>query len=307
MIVPATNITASGIGYIRTPDERFVDLPDWPYVAKYVDVDGLRMAYVDEGPINGTTLLLMHGEPTWGYLYRRMIPGLVTAGYRVVAPDLIGFGRSDKPTDRATYTYAQHVAWASAFVHALGLGDLVLFCQDWGGLIGLRVAAENAELFDRLIIANTALPDGSPMSEGFMRWQAASQRMEVMDCGFLLQFSGLARELTEGELDAYRAPFPDERYMAGPRQFPLLVPTGPDDPAVSANLAAWAVLESWSKPVLTLWAPDDPVLGTYQAGFVDRIPGTAGQPHQTFSPAGHFIQDDVGEQLVPAIVTWLRA
>jgi haloalkane dehalogenase len=167
------------------------------------------------------------------------------------------------------------------------------------------VAAENADSFSRLIIANTALPDGAPMSEGFMRWQRASQQMPFIDCGFLLQVSTLGRELTEAEMNAYRAPFPDEAYMAGPRQFPLLVPTSPDDPAVPANRSAWGVLESWTKPVLTLWAPDDPVLGSYQAAFIDRIPGAAGQPHQTFTPAGHFIQDDVGEQVAEAIVTWI--
>jgi haloalkane dehalogenase len=310
--------TSSGVEYVRTDDDRFVDLIDWPYVPQYVEVDGLRMAYVDERPAgagerdrdrdrnqNVTTLLLLHGEPTWAYLYRRMIPTLVAAGYRVVAPDLIGFGRSDKPTDRATYTYAGHVAWMTEFVNVVGLRDITLFCQDWGGLIGLRVAAEHPDLFSRLIIANTALPDGEPMSDGFMRWQRASQQMERMDCGLLLQLSTLARELTEAEMQAYRAPFPDETSMAGPRQFPLLVPTSPDDPAVPANLAAWKVLEAWAKPVLTLWAPDDPVLGTYQAGFANRIPGASGQPHQTFSPAGHFIQEDAGELVADAIVQWI--
>lgn len=310
--------TARGIEYVRTADNRFVDLVDWPYAAQYVEVDGLRMAYVDERPAGAgdrdrdrdrdqsvTTLLLLHGEPTWAYLYRRMIPTLVAAGYRVVAPDLIGFGRSDKPTDRLTYTYAGHVAWMTEFVNAVGLTNITMFCQDWGGLIGLRVAAEHPDLFSRLIIANTALPNGEPMSEGFMRWQRASQQMERMDCGLLLQLSTLARELTDAEMQAYRAPFPDETYMAGPRQFPLLVPTSMNDPAVPANVAAWKVLQAWTKPVLTLWAPDDPVLGTYQAGFSDRIPGAAGQPHQTFSPAGHFIQDDAGELVADAIVQWI--
>ena len=305
MTITGTATTPAGIEYLRTPDDRFIGLPEWPYAPRYAQVDGLRMAYIDEGPADAPTLLLLHGEPTWGYLYRRMIPVLLAGGYRVVAPDLIGFGRSDKPIDRATYTYAQHVAWVSEFVRATALSDLTLFCQDWGGLIGLRVAAEHPDSFSRLIIANTALPDGSPMSQGFMRWQNASQRMEFMDCGFLLQVSGLARELTEAEMNAYRAPFPDETYMAGARQFPLLVPTSPDDPAVPANLAAWRVLQAWTKPVLTLWAPEDPVLGTYVSDFVERIPGAAGQPHQTFAPAGHFIQDDAGEAVAAAVVAWL--
>ena len=297
----------NGIEFVRTPDARFNSLDAFPYQPQYLEVDGFRMAFVDEGPRTASTVLLLHGEPTWSYLYRRMIPGLLDAGLRVVAPDLIGFGRSDKPTDRSSYTYAGHVEWIKEFLISLGLTDLTLFCQDWGGLIGLRVAAELPELFARLVIANTSLPDGPAMGDGFMMWQNASQSMHFMDCGAMLQRATQARELTEAEMDSYRAPFPDEAHMAGARQFPLLVPTSPDDPAIAANVAAWKVLESWTKPVLTLWAPGDPVLGGYQRGFLDRIPGTAGQPHQTFAPAGHFIQDDCGEALALAVVDWLRA
>ena len=298
--------TPHGVAFVRTPEERFASLADFPYGPGYVVVDGLRMAFIDEGPRDGRVILLLHGEPTWSYLYRRMIPGLLDAGFRVVAPDLLGFGRSDKPIERSSYTYARHVDWMHTFIKLMGLHDIVLFCQDWGGLIGLRVAAEHPALFDRLVISNTALPDGSPMSEGFMMWQRASQAMQFMDCGAMLQRATQARELTDAEMDAYRAPFPDERSMAGARQFPLLVPTTPDDTAVSANHAAWTVLERWTKPVLTLWAPGDMVLGAYQAGFVDRIPGAAGQPHQTFTPAGHFIQDDRGPELAAAIVGWVQ-
>lgn len=303
-MAPQTN--RNGIPYVRTPEARFADMPDFPYEPGYVDVDGFRMAFIDEGPRDATTLLLLHGEPTWSYLYRRMIPTFLAAGLRVVAPDIIGFGRSDKPTERSAYTYAGHVAWMTEFLASQGLSDLTLFCQDWGGLIGLRVAAEMPDLFARLVIANTALPDGSAMSEGFMMWQNASQAMNFMDCGTMLQRATQARELTEAEMNAYRAPFPDEEHMAGARQFPLLVPTSPDDPAVPANLAAWKVLESWTSPVLTLWAPGDMVLGAYQQGFLDRIPGTKGQPHQTFAPAGHFVQDDCGEDLAEAVVNWIR-
>jgi len=298
--------TPAGTSYVRTPEERFADLPDWPYPAQHLEVDGLRMAYVDEGPRDGRTVLLVHGEPTWGYLYRRMLPGLLAAGHRCVVPDLIGFGRSDKPTERAAYTYAGHVAWLTSFVEQLDLRGIVLFVQDWGGLLGLRVAAEHPERFDRLVIANTDLPDGTSMGEGFMAWQRASQAMPFLDAGALLQRATLARTLTGAEVDAYRAPFPDEAHSAGARQFPLLVPTGPDDPAVPANRAAWDVLEVWTDPVLTLWAPDDVVLGRLQGKFLRRIPGTADQPHQTFQPAGHFIQEDVGDQLATAIVDWLR-
>jgi len=297
--------TRDGVAFVRTPEERFAALPDFPYQPHYVDIEGLRMAFVDEGPPDAPVALLLHGEPTWSYLYRRMIPGLLAAGLRVVAPDLIGFGRSDKPVERSSYTYAGHVRWVSNFIEQLKLDDLILFCQDWGGLIGLRVAAEHPDPFSRLVIANTVLPDGSPMSDGFMAWQRASQAMAFMDCGALLQRATQARELTEAEMDAYRAPFPDETYMAGARQFPLLVPTRPDDPAVPANQAAWTVLEQWTKPVLTLWAPGDQVLGSYQASFVERIPGAIGQPHRTFVPSGHFLQDDCGPEVVAAMVAWM--
>ncbi len=295
------------VPYVRTPDDRFEELPDFPYEPKYVEVGGLRMAYVEEGSGDAGTFLLLHGEPTWSYLYRRMIPPLVDAGYRIIAPDLIGFGRSDKPTDRSAYTYASHVAWLTEFVGGLSrpAGGFHVFVQDWGGLLGLRMIAENPGWFDRVVIGNTALPAGEPMGDGFMMWQQMSQAMDPMDCGALLGRACIARELTEAEMDAYRAPFLDESYLAGAREFPLLVPTSPDDPAVPANRAAWAVWEAWSTPVLTLWTPGDIVLGHLQSTFVDRIPGAAGQPHQTFEPGGHFLQDDRGEDVAAAIIAWL--
>jgi haloalkane dehalogenase len=299
--------TSNGLAFLRTPDERFVDLVDFPFEPQYVEIDGLRMAYVDEGPRDGSVILCLHGEPSWSYLYRFMIPELVQAGFRVIAPDLIGFGRSDKPTDRSSYSYVGHVSWMTEFIRALAIGDMTLFCQDWGGLIGLRIVGEQPDWFARLVIANTALPDSPNMGDGFKMWQAASQAMPFMDCGALLKRAVLARDLTEAEMNAYRAPFPDEAYMAGARQFPLLVPTTADDPALPANQAAWKVLETFTKPVLTLWAPDDVVLGKGQAAFVQRIPGATGQPHQTFSPAGHFLQDDVGPALADAVITWIAS
>ena len=305
MVDTAVMTSSGGVEYVRTPEERFAELEGFPYEPQYLEVGGLRMAWVDEGPRDAAPVLLLHGEPTWGYLYRRMIPPLVAAGHRVVVPDLIGFGRSDKPVDRKVYTYAQHVAWMRSFVEALDLQEIRLFGQDWGGLIGLRLAAEMPDRFANLVLGNTVLPEGEEMSEGFQNWQTASQRMEFMDAGRMLQGTTAARELTEGEMEAYRAPFPDASYQAGAAEFPMLVPRSEDDPAVPANRAAWRVLEQWSKPVLTLWCPDDQVLGGYQASFVDRIPGAAGQPHQTFSPGGHFIQDDRGEDLATAMVAWL--
>jgi haloalkane dehalogenase len=299
--------TPNGIAFLRTPEERFANLDGFAFEPNYVDVDGLRMAYIDEGPRDGLVMLCLHGEPSWSYLYRFMIPAFTTAGYRVIAPDLIGFGRSDKPTERSSYTYAGHVSWLTSFISALAISNLTVFCQDWGGLLGLRIVGQRPDLFDRVVIANTALPDGTNMGEGFAMWQKASQMMPFMDCGALLKRAVLARELSEAEMDSYRAPFPDESYMAGARQFPMLVPTTADDPAVPANIEAWKVLEAFTKPVLTLWAPDDVVLGKGQETFLARIPGTKDQPHQTFSPAGHFLQDDVGAEIAAAVISWIQS
>ncbi|MCY3637038.1 MAG: haloalkane dehalogenase, partial [bacterium] len=255
-----------------------------------------------------TTVLLLHGEPTWGYLFRKMIPPLVAAGYRALVPDLIGFGRSDKPVERSAYTYAGHVEWMRQFLAATaaerGGGPLHLFGQDWGGLIGLRVAAENPDLVDRLIMANTGLPEGQSPGAGFEFWLQFSQEVDYLDCGRLVD-NATATELSESAQEAYRAPFPSEQFMAGARHFPMLVPISPADPAVPANRAAWQVLEQWTKPVLTLWAPDDPVLGGGQAAISERIPGAAGQPHAQFHPASHFIQEDQGPALAEAIIAWL--
>lgn len=304
--------TADGVAYVRTPEERFAGLDDYPYEPRYADVDGLRMAYVMAEPDGAgddvATVLLLHGEPTWGYLYRKMIPPLVGGGCRVLVPDLIGFGRSDKPVERSAYTYAGHVEWMRQFLAATaferGTGPLHLFGQDWGGLIGLRVVAENTHLVDRLILANTGLPEGRSPGAGFEFWLQFSQEVEYLDCGRLVD-NATANELSEAAQEAYRAPFPEELYMAGARHFPMLVPVSPDDPAVPANRAAWQVLEQWTKPVLTLWAPDDPVLGGGQAALSERIPGAAGQPHGQFRPASHFIQEDQGPALAEAIIAWL--
>lgn len=297
--------TTHGVTYVRTPDERFAALDGFPYEPHYVEVDGFRMAYIDEGPSDGEVVLLLHGEPTWSYLYRRMIPPLVDAGYRCVAPDLIGFGRSDKPTARTAYTYNGHVGWMTAFIDAVALPTATLFGQDWGGLIGLRVVAENPDRFSRVVIGNTGLPVGESLGDGFDFWLNLSQEMEFMDVGALLQQSMQSRELTDAEMDAYRAPFPDEAFMAGAREFPCLVPITPEHGAVADNVAAWQALESWEKPFLTLWCPGDFVLGALGDEFIARVPGAAGQPHQTFEPGGHFIQDDRGEDVVAAMIAWL--
>lgn len=297
--------TADGLEFVRTPDDRFDGLSDFAWSPHHAEVDGLRMAYVDEGPADGDVALLLHGEPSWSYLYRFMIPPLLEAGMRVVAPDLIGFGRSDKPIHQDDYTYARHVAWITGLVTQLELEDISLFCQDWGGLAGLRVVAENAGRFAYLTIANTALPEGDGMGEGFANWQDFSQVVDPFDSGFLLQ-GGTHRELTDAEVDAYRAPFPDDNHLAGARRFPMLVPTSPDDPAVPANRAAWEVLERWDRPVAVPWAPNDPVLGPLQSAFTERIPGARGREHPTFEAASHFIQEDVGPELAQVMID-LRA
>ncbi len=301
--------TPQGLPFVRTPEDRFAGVEGFDYKPAYVEVDGLRMAYVKAGPSPAkVTLLLQHGEPTWGYLYHKMIPPLAEAGFQVLVPDLLGFGRSDKPTQREAYTYAGHVEWMRRFVQATdsvhGDSELVLFGQDWGGLIGLRLAAENPGMFDRLILSNTALPVGESPSAGFDFWRQFSQEVEFLDCGRLIANTA-ATKLTNADYHAYRAPFPGEEYMAGARQFPLLVPVTPDDPAVSANRAAWAELEQFTKPVLTLWAPGDTVLGDLQHMFAERIPGAKGQPHAQFEPAGHFIQQDQGPAVAAAIIDWL--
>lgn len=302
-----TQVTADGIEFLRTPDERFEGLDGYPYSPRYVTVDGLRMAYVDEGPGDGPPLLLLHGEPTWGYLYRRMIPPLVDAGHRCIVPDLVGFGRSDKPIDRSAYSYNGHAAWLRQFLEAIQLPEgSSLFAQDWGGLLGLRLVAEQPRQFGRVAIGNTALPTGESLGPGFDFWLALSQSDDFGDVGALIAGAVQARDLTAAEIEAYDAPFPDRSFLAGAIAFPALVPITPDHESVAENVAAWLALEVRQEPFLTLWCPDDPVLGQLAQGFVDRIPGAAGQPHQSLQPGGHFIQDDRGEDVAAALVDWLH-
>jgi haloalkane dehalogenase len=251
-------------------------------------------------------VLLLHGEPSWCFLYRKMIPVLAAAGLRCIAPDLVGFGRSDKPAARDTYTYAAHVAWMrTALFDALDLRDITLVCQDWGGLIGLRLVAENADRFARVVTANTFLPTGdTPPGEAFLNWQRFSQTVEDFDVGFIVG-SGCANPLTPDVAAAYSAPFPDDRYKAGARQFPMLVPTSPDDPAAAANRAAWDTLRAWDKPFLTAFSDKDPITRGGDRAFQRDVPGCAGQPHTTIEGGGHFLQEDEGEQLARVVVSWI--
>jgi haloalkane dehalogenase len=292
---------------LRTPDERFQNLPGWAFEPHYVnvEVDGVRVHYVDEGPPSAAPVLLLHGEPSWAFLYRRMIPGLVAAGHRVVAPDLVGFGRSDKPARREDYTYARHVAWMAGVLDRLDLRGVTLFCQDWGGLIGLRLVAEHPERFARVVAANTGLPTGDErVSEAFLAWQAFSQRTEVLPVGRIIQ-TGCARPVAADVVAAYEAPFPDETYKSGARQFPLLVPTRPDDPASAANRVAWSALERFEKPFLTAFSDSDPVTKGAFRPMHERIPGAAGQSHVTIARAGHFLQEDAGEELGQVVAQFI--
>jgi haloalkane dehalogenase len=264
------------------------------------------MHYVDEGPPSAETVLLLHGEPSWSYLYRKMIPVLTAAGLRAVAPDLIGFGRSDKPARREDYSYERHVAWVRAFVERLDLRGLTLFGQDWGGLIGLRLVAECPHRFARVVAANTFLPTGDGnVSDAFVAWRDFSQRVPEFPVGRIVS-GGCVTPLTPEAIAAYDAPFPDESYKAGPRAFPLLVPTRPDDPASAANRAAWLTLETWTKPFLTAFSDSDPITAGADRVLQERIRGAKGQPHTTVRGAGHFLQEDKGEELAQVCVDLVR-
>ncbi|MEZ5339942.1 MAG: haloalkane dehalogenase [Acidimicrobiales bacterium] len=293
---------------LRTPDERFDNLPGYNFAPNYAEVsdqDGgsLRVHYLDEGPADGPVVLLMHGEPSWCYLYRKMIPPLVAAGLRVVAPDLVGFGRSDKPTEMADYTYARHVAWMQELlIDHLDISGATFFGQDWGGLVGLRLVAENPDRFDRVVIGNTGLPIGEgAMSEAFLQWQKFSQESPVFPIGTIIQ-GATNTVLSDDEVAAYDAPFPDDTYKAGARIFPSLVPTSPDDPAVPANQAAWDVFRAWQKPFITCFADGDPVTKGGDAIFQKLVPGAAGQRHTTTENANHFFQEDAGPVLAQVII-----
>jgi len=290
---------------LRTPDERFENLPSFDFEPRYTEINGLRVHYLDEGPPEAAPVLLLHGEPSWCYLYRKMVPVLTAAGLRAVAPDLIGFGRSDKPASRDDYSYQLHVDVMAAFVERLGLRDITLVCQDWGGLIGLRVAAEHEERFARIVAANTFLPTGdNPPGEAFLRWQTFSQEVPELPVGRIVN-GGCVSDLPPEVIAAYEAPFPDERYKAGARAFPALVPTRPDDPASAANRKAWEVLRRWEKPFLTAFSDSDPITRGGDRAFQALVPGTKGQPHTTIAGGGHFLQEDKGEELAGVVVDFI--
>jgi haloalkane dehalogenase len=295
---------------LRTPDERFVALPDFSFEPHYLDVPAqgaaaLRVHYLDEGPADAEIVLCMHGEPSWSFLYRKVVPVLVDAGLRVIAPDLVGFGRSDKPTRPEDYTYQRHVDWMLALVRQLDLERVTLLGQDWGGLIGLRLLAEDPGRFLRAVAANTFLPTGDQKTpEAFFVWQRFSQEVPEFPTGNIVA-AGCRKALAPEVIAAYDAPFPDERYKAGARRFPLLVPTSPDDPATLPNRRAWEVLGQWQKPFLTAFSDGDPMTRGAERYFQTRIPGAQGQPHTVIQGGGHFLQEDQGEALGQVVVDFI--
>jgi haloalkane dehalogenase len=292
---------------LRTPAPQFENLPDFPWQPRDLDTgDGLRMAVIDEG--SGPVVLMLHGEPSWSFLYRKMVQPFVDAGYRVVVPDLIGFGRSDKPAAVEDYTYARHVEWLrSVLFDVLDLSGITLICQDWGGLLGIRLAAEHPSRFSNIVAANTGLPDGlHRLPDEWWQFRDFVMRTEDLPIGFLVS-RAVVDPMPAEVVAAYDAPFPDASYKAGARAFPDLIPQAPDNPATPANQAAWRVMEQWDKPFLCAFSDSDPITRGGDRMLVGKIPGAAGQPHTTIEGGGHFLQEDRGPELAAVILRWLAS
>jgi len=292
---------------LRTPQARFANLPAFPWPPRWTEVGGLRIAHIDEGPGDADAVLLLHGEPTWSFLYRKMIPVLVAAGHRIIAPDLVGFGRSDKPAAAADYSYLNHVKWMCAWLEANGLNRLTLFCQDWGSLIGLRMASELPDRFERIVLSNGGLPTGTaPMPPAFRIWRAFARFSPWFPIGRIVN-SGCVSKLSAAEIAAYDAPFPDARYKVAARLFPCFVPASPNDPERSNNERAWEEFRRWEKPFLTLFSSRDPITRGGERIWQKQVPGARGQPHAIIHSAGHFLQEDKGGEIAQAVSAFIRA
>lgn len=301
---------ASGVeGVVRTPDYRFADLPDYPFPPHYVKVSpgALRMHYLDEGPTDGPVVLLLHGEPAWSYCYRHMIPPLVAAGCRVIAPDFIGFGRSDKPLDRDDQSYANQILWTHNLVTALDLREITLYCQDWGGPIGLRVVALEPDRFSGIVVSNTTLPDGTQEAPPrFLIWRNIISQY-VDDFSLVMQ-AATNVQLSRAEKSAYDAPFPSERYKAGPRSLPQQLPIDESYPEAANNSDAWnKVFRQWSKPFLVIDGGSTQEVSHFHEIFTQEIPGAGGQPHELISEASHFIMEDMPDHLADHIIAMINS
>jgi haloalkane dehalogenase len=316
--------------FVRTPEERFAALADFPHRPRYAAVtaarvDPLRMHYVDVGPEDGEPVLLLHGQPTWSYLYRHVVGGLTGAGLRAVGPDLIGFGRSDKPTDRTAYTFEHHVEWLTSLVDTLDLTGVTLVAQDWGGPIGMAVAARRPGRFARIVAANTILHTSEPELEGRLTWAnhgLGPSRVVLEEA--LVDYLLLTQRLPDlapslfvagatatpppaDVLAAYDAPFPTEEYRAGLRQLPMLVPLTRTDPGAAIDRATWSFLETWGRPFLCAFSDGDPATRGWDEIFRERVPGAVGQPHTTVAGAGHFLQEDRGAELATIVAAFIAA
>ncbi len=293
---------------LKTPVDAFASIPDYPFAPHWQTVaDDLTIHYVDEGPKDGEVVMLLHGEPSWSYLYRKMIPVFSAAGYRVIAPDLIGFGKSDKPAEMSDYSYAKHLQWMSEWLESLDLSGINLFCQDWGGLIGLRLVTKYQDRFARVVVGNTGLPTGEfGFPEAFLQWQKYSQSVDELPIGKIMQNSTVTK-LSPEIIAAYEAPFPDASYQAGAKIFPSLVPTAADHPEAANNKAAWRILSQWKKPFLTLFSDSDPITKGGHKPFEKIVPGAQHDQHRIIAGAGHFLQEDKGEEIAEVMIEWIKS
>ena len=291
----------------RTPEARFADLPGYPFKPHYQLLDdGLRMHYVDEGSSAAPPVLMLHGEPSWSYLYRKMIPLFAQAGYRALAPDLVGFGKSDKPLEPEVFSYQAHVDWLTQWIVKMDLRDITLVCQDWGALLGLRIAMERPDRFARIVVANGFMPTGDRRAPfAFKAWRAFALHSPWFPISGVIR-SGCARKLRSEVAAAYDAPFSTEASKTAARRFPALVPTTPDDPASPANRRAWEALGQWQKPFLTIFGDKDKITGGAYKVLQKQVPGAQGQPHEMLQGVGHFIQEDAGEELAGKVLAWMK-